>query len=495
VIIKAQEGFQEAFLSSSADIVLGGGSKGGGKSFALLMEPLRHIHIKDFTPVFFRNTTQQIRASGGIWETSKKLYSGLNVVFGESMLKASFSSGAFMKFAHLEYEKDLDNWQGSQIPYIAFDELTHFSWNQFITMLSCNRSVCGVRPYMRATCNPDPDSWVRDFIDWWIDADGYIIPERCGVIRFFTVDEDDVVWGSTKAEVLEKCAHKFKPIIELGKNPEDLIKSFTFIEGNVYGNKALLDADPGYLGNLLALPEQERKRLLDGNWNVKIEGLGLCMDEKISDIFTNEIRANPLDTYITIDHARLGRDLCVITTWQGWKASRTDILTTSDTNDIVKVVKHRMLEYRVGSSNIIVDQDGIGVYDHFKNSKLFMGGSKAIGPNKKIYKNLKTECHYFLCEEIVNKNEIFVDIENMWVDGVRRTSYMIGKKTYDIRSMILRQYRTIRQHNIDKDGKKEMEGKDMQKNKLGGASPDFTDNHALRAFFSLKGRGSLVRKK
>ena len=82
---------------------------------------------------------------------------------------------------------------------IGFDELTHFSRSQFLYMLSRNRSTCGVRPYMRATTNPDADSWVADFIAWWIDQDtGLAIPERSGVVRYFTTISDEVIWGDSR---------------------------------------------------------------------------------------------------------------------------------------------------------------------------------------------------------------------------------------------------------------------------------------------------------
>lgn len=71
-----------------------------------------------------------------------------------------------------------------RICFIGFDELTHFSEAQFWYMLSRNRSMSGVRPYVRATTNPDADSWVAKLIDWWIDdVSGYPIPERGGVVR------------------------------------------------------------------------------------------------------------------------------------------------------------------------------------------------------------------------------------------------------------------------------------------------------------------------
>lgn len=84
-----------------------------------------------------------------------------------------------MKMSHLEHENDKYNHQGAQYPLIMFDELTHFSKTQFLYLLSRNRSTCGVRPYVRATCNPDPDSWVADLVAPWIDqATGFPIREK-----------------------------------------------------------------------------------------------------------------------------------------------------------------------------------------------------------------------------------------------------------------------------------------------------------------------------
>ncbi len=73
-VISPQTGFQGDFLSSPADIVIGGGAAGAGKSFALLLEPTRHIHLPDFSAVAFRRTYPEITNPGGLWETAGKLY-------------------------------------------------------------------------------------------------------------------------------------------------------------------------------------------------------------------------------------------------------------------------------------------------------------------------------------------------------------------------------------------------------------------------------------
>lgn len=91
-----------------------------------------------------------------------------------------FPKGAKVYFRHLERDDSVFSWQGSEICLLEFDELTHFS-EQFFYMLSRNQSTCGVKPYVRARRNPDSDSWVAKFIQWWWDPDtGYAIPERSG---------------------------------------------------------------------------------------------------------------------------------------------------------------------------------------------------------------------------------------------------------------------------------------------------------------------------
>ena len=166
-------------------------------------------------------------------------------------------------FAHIERDEELEKWQGSQICEIGFDELTHFSENTFFFMLSRNRSACGVKPFVRATCNPDSDSWVAKFIEWWIDQDtGYPIPERSGAIRWMIRRDETIYWADRKEELweqfnLETDEEKSEP------------KSVTFIMSTVYDNKELLKVDPGYLANLKALSLIQRERLLKGNWKIR----------------------------------------------------------------------------------------------------------------------------------------------------------------------------------------------------------------------------------
>lgn len=261
MIIRPQPGKQEQFLSSNADIVFYGGAAGGGKTYAALIEPLRHINNKNFSCIIFRRTSPQITTPGGLWDTALEMYTALGAKDIRSPNRYfRFSSGAKIVMNHLQYDKTVYDYQGAQIPLIEFEELTHFSWKQFTYMLTRNRSAtAGIKPYIRATCNPDPDSWVADFIKWYIDQDtGYVIQERGGVVRWFIILNDEPIWADEPDELFNKY----------GIEP----KSFTFIPSSVYDNKILLDNNREYLANLKAQDEVTKEQLLNGNWKIRPAG-------------------------------------------------------------------------------------------------------------------------------------------------------------------------------------------------------------------------------
>ena len=267
--ITAQPGPQWDFLATEADICVFGGSAGGGKTYALLLSALMYKNVHGFNCTIFRRTFKQVFSPGGLWDTAHSIYGAIQ---NAEMRKVATSwefvdkNGAAISkvtFAHIESFNTVDDWQGSQLCEICFDELTHFDEQTFFYMMSRNRSTCGVKPFIRATCNPDADSWVAKFIEWWIDPDtGYPIQERSGKIRWFIRRDGKLYWADTKEELWEQ--------FNLVTNEEkDEPRSFTFIMSSIYNNKELLKVNPQYLSSLKALPEVERERLLHGNWKIK----------------------------------------------------------------------------------------------------------------------------------------------------------------------------------------------------------------------------------
>jgi len=194
---------------------------------------------------------------GGLWDEATTLFPSLGGAPLRSEAKWTWAmTDSSIKLSHMQHADDRFAWQGSQPSVVAFDELTHFDEVVFWYMLSRLRSTCGVRPYLRASCNPEVTSWVATLIAWWIDQDtGFPVPERAGVVRWFIRAGGGLIWGEREDD----------PIF-LGAPP----LSFTFIPAKVTDNPALLDKDPDYLTKLKNLPAYERATLLEGNWKVAL---------------------------------------------------------------------------------------------------------------------------------------------------------------------------------------------------------------------------------
>ena len=233
------------------------------------MSALRYKNVPGFGCTIFRKNFNQIFAQGGLWDESMQIYQdvkGACPKFARGQWLFCNDKGEVLSkvtFAHIEKDEDVHKWQGSQICELGFDELTHFTEKTFFYMLSRNRSACGVEPFVRATCNPDANSWVAKFIEWWIDQDtGYPIPERSGKIRWFIRRDEVLYWANTRQELWKQFNLKTD---EERSEP----RSVTFIMSKLSDNKELMKVNPGYLANLKALSQIERERLLYGNWKIK----------------------------------------------------------------------------------------------------------------------------------------------------------------------------------------------------------------------------------
>jgi len=274
--IAPQPGPQTQFATTSADIALFGGASGGGKTFWLICEPLRHVRpMKDksgksisnlFNAVTFRRTYKQITEAGGMWSETMHIYPQLGAVPKVADLRWEFPGGASIRFRHLQHEQDRMLYQGAQIGLLCFDQAEQFSSEAFWYLLQRNRSMSGIRPYVRMTCNPDPDCFLAEMIDWWLDEDGYPIKDRSGILRYFIRLGEQLIWADTPQELVEQHSDYFE---RTGVDPRYIYKSFTFIPSNIRDNQILMEKNPTYLANLWLLPEIERERLLHGNWKIR----------------------------------------------------------------------------------------------------------------------------------------------------------------------------------------------------------------------------------
>ena len=226
VVFAPNEGPQTEFLAASETDVLYGGAAGGGKSYAMLVDPLRYAHRAAHRDLIIRRSMPELRE---LIDKSRELYPKAfpGCKYREVEKMWNFPSGAKIEFGFLERDADVYRYQGQAYSWIGFDEITHlpteFSWNYLASRLRTTDSE--IIPYMRCTANPGGVGahWVKK---------RYIDP----------ADYNESFEGS------DGLTRKFIPA-KLDDNP-------------------YLAKDGRYEKMLMALPPTQRKQLLEGNWDV-----------------------------------------------------------------------------------------------------------------------------------------------------------------------------------------------------------------------------------
>lgn len=243
-------------------------------TFALLLDIYRYANYKNFVGVIFRKEMTQVINSGGLWDKALKLFKQLGAIPNATSRFLKFpyikrdkqgrviefveGAGGKIQFSHLNNDDDRFNWQGTEVPYIAFDELTHFSFEDFTYLMSRNRNTNGFPNLIRATCNPDPDSWVREILDPWIDREtGFPIPEMSGKVMYMVIENEKFLFSENRADLeYDEEGNKRFP------------KSITFIPSKITDNPYLAN-DASYRASLDAMDEFTRKQLRDGCWSYR----------------------------------------------------------------------------------------------------------------------------------------------------------------------------------------------------------------------------------
>ena len=493
--IRPQQWYQEKVLSSKADIVVWWWNAWAWKTFSLLLDPMRWTSYKTFRWVIFRRQMTQIKWGWWLWDESLNLYPYLWWEPLESKAKWRFKSWAEIAFSHLEYEKDKLSHQWLQYAFIWFDELTQFSKSQFLYLLIRNRSTCWTRPYIRATCNPDAESWVKDLIEWWLDEEWYPIPERDWIIRYLTIDKNNFIWWETQDELIKKCPHLFNDLIKNWKDPAHLIKTFTFIKWSLDENKILSDKDPAYKWNLLAQEEEIRKALLEWCWKAVQDDKAIVDYNMLACIFTNHPKENNKKT-ISCDVAWFWQDLAIVMTWIWWNCIKMQIFTKSWPDLLKQTIESERKQHNIPIKNVAVDNDWMwwGLVDMWYIS--FNWWKPALeDPNTKVkenYKNLKTQCAYILIQENINTWEFNIDLENIYVDWFKSKQVRNRNKIYDIEKLIKDNFKAIKRDKTDIEGKLHINTKEEQKNILWWLSPDFFDCCMMNKIFDLEPEKKVV---
>ena len=415
-IYKPQKGFQEKFVRSNVDVVIGGGAVGVGKSMAAclcLAEPMKD---PNFRAVFLRKQATDTKVGGGLLDDLKTVYGEFtDIRESGSNPRVTFPWGSFVDLSHTNEEnpeKLLERVKGWQYDLIYFDEGTGFEWNTFLTIMSRNRGKSKWTGKIRMTTNPKKSHWLRTFLDWYIAPDGYIDPAREGVVRYFYVNGKsvkDVVWGDTKQEVYRKCQVDIdRKLRRLGKGfaYENMIKSFTFYLGNLSENKAVLENNKGYVGSVAAMGGAASQANLEGNWNVDPDGDGNAPfdSESVLRVFYNdEMRNN--DRWITCDLADVGSDNFIAVVWDGFHIIDIDIMCKSTPRKNTERLKLLAHKYDIADCHIIYDATrAVYVNDDIEDAIPFLSSNSPRGIYGRAVVNLKDECYFRLMHVINNDN-------------------------------------------------------------------------------------------
>ena len=228
---------QVQFMQRPEFEALYGGSAGGGKSDALVVEALRQIQFPYYKGLILRKTYPQLSE---LIDKSLLIYPRAvpGARYNSTTHTWIFPSGARIRFGSLHHTNSKYDYQGQAFDYIAFDELTQFTFDEYMYLISrCRPNGAGTRCYVRATANPGGigHGWVKTrFID--------VAPPMTPVEDDITVEDN-----SGKKVTIRRAR--------------------IFVPATVFDNNVLLTNDPNYIATLGMLPEAEKKALLYGDWN------------------------------------------------------------------------------------------------------------------------------------------------------------------------------------------------------------------------------------
>lgn len=241
-----QKGSQFNFLTCPADEVLYCGSRGPGKTDALLMDFLSEVGKglgSDWNGIIFRKTFPELR------DVIKKSQKWFRIVcpearYNKSEHKWTFPDGEMLTFGYMLREDDYWKYHGHEYPWIGWEELTNWKDDVCYNMMkSCNRTTNpNIKPRIRATTNSGGvgHNWVKNY---FIDPKPYN-----KVIKW----EEELYDGSIA------------------------VKTRVSIFGHVKENKILLKSNPAYISTLMELTKNNpnlRKSWLEGSWDVTAGGM------------------------------------------------------------------------------------------------------------------------------------------------------------------------------------------------------------------------------
>ena len=409
------------FLSVDSDVetILYGGAAGGGKTMlGCMWQILRRLKYPGTRSLIGRAKLDTLKKTtmATFFQVAHEigLKAGEDFIYNQQSHIIKFSNGSEIILADLFlYPSDpmMTDLGGLEITDAFIDEATEITEKAYSIVSSRIRyklNEFGLKPKILLTCNPSK-GWIYN--------------------QFY-----------------------------LPYKNQNLPQHLAFVQALPGDNIHLPDS---YVTSLTRLPEADRKRLLEGDWEFDNSSDRLYLYDELMRCFREPMNVG--EGYITADIARLGKDRTVLCVWRGLSCIDIVVLKQKRQDEVKAEIQRLMNEHSVRLSNVLADADGVGggLADSLR-CREFMNGSKAVRGTQ--YMNLKADC-YFRLGELIDKNEITLPIK--------------------YQEDIIKELELVRRVDPDKEGKLRVTSKDTISQRTGGISPDIADAIMMRAYFEL----------
>ena len=411
-------------LDDKTNIVVYGGSAGGGKSWLgcvwIVTLCLRYPGIRT---LIGRTVLQQLKMTtlNTLFEVLSMmgLKSGEHYNFNGQSNVLTFENGSSVILKDLAFQPSDPNYDslgGIEVSAVFVDEaaqVSHLCFSILKSRIRFKLNEFNLIPKMLLTCNPGQN---------WIKKDFYL------------------------------------PFIQ-----ETLPDNMSFVPALPMDNPYLPES---YIEMLKGLPPQQRKRLLEGDWNYMDDTDSLFDFDSISSCIFKHT-PNPQDKkYMSVDVARFGGDRSVISIWSGLVVLEVLVYTKLSTTELSDEIRELIGKWGIHPTNIIVDSDGVGggVADQIKGTNFVNNSSPLHGQN---FVNLKSQC-YVKLSEMFKEGKISLNLLNPTI---------IDELTQELLAVKLK--------DVDRDNKVAVQSKEEMK-KILGKSPDISDSIMMGMYFQIK---------
>jgi phage terminase large subunit len=223
---------------------------------------------------------------------------------------------------------------------------------------------------------------------------------------------------------------------------------------------------PSYIDMLKELPPQQRRRLLEGDWDYLEESDSLFKFDEISNSVFRDVPDSKEKKYMTIDVARFGDDRSVVMIWVGLVLVECYVYRKLSTTELSSNIQDLMRSHGIHPNNCIVDSDGVGggVSDQLRATNFVNNASPLHQQN---FSNLKSQC--------------YVKLSDMFKEGKISLNILEPAVIDDLTQELL----AVKLKDIDKDNKVAVQSKDEMKRIL-GKSPDLSDALMMRMMPEIK---------